>query len=45
MSLPFTTSLAHVFILSTVKVKVPVSSTDRLEMVRLWTGPLALIRK
>lgn len=26
-------------------VKVPVSSTDRLEMVRLCTCPLALMRK
>lgn len=43
--LPFTTSLADVFIFSTQNVKVPVSSTDRLEIVRLWTCPFALIRK
>lgn len=43
--LPFTTSLADVFKCSTQNIKVPVSSTDRLEMVRLWTCPLALIRK
>lgn len=43
--LPFTTSLADVFKCSTENVKVAVSSTDRLEIVRLWTCPLALIRK
>lgn len=43
--LPFTVSLADVFIFSTQNVKLPVSSTDRLETVRLWTCPLALIRK
>lgn len=42
---PFTTSLADVFKCSTENVKVAVSSTDRLEIVRLWTCPLALIRK
>lgn len=43
--LPFTTSRADVFRFSTLNTKLPVSSTDRLEMVRLWTSPLALIRK
>lgn len=38
-------SLADVFKCCTQNVKVPVSSTDKLEMVRLWTFPLALIRK
>lgn len=43
--LPFTTSLAEVFRFSMQNTKVPVSSTDRLEIVRLWTCPFALIRK
>lgn len=43
--LPFTTSRADVFWCSTQNMKVPVSSIDRFEMVRLWTFPLALMRK
>lgn len=43
--LPFTTSRADVFRRSTQNVMVPVSSIDRFEMVRLWTSPLALMRK
>lgn len=44
-NIPFTMSLADVFKCCTQNVKVPVSSTDKLEMVRLWTFPFALIRK
>lgn len=44
-NLPFTTSRADVFWRSTQNMKVPVSSIDRFETVRLWTFPLALIRK
>lgn len=44
-TLPFTTSREDVFKHSTQNVMVPVSSIDRFEMVRLWTTPLALMRK